>query len=63
MLESPMCCPNPVHNNESDFNAGMDIIPGEGTNDWFCLDCRKTFTHNKGVSTLKREPYERREAW
>lgn len=53
MPNQPMGCPNSIHNEESDGNAGMNIVPVPDTiNRWRCFDCGHTFTYENGISKL-----------
>lgn len=59
---NPMCCPNPIHNDDPNVNAGMDIgqyakVNAKGdivyvANTWWCHDCMTGFTFIDGVSKL-----------
>ena len=54
MQDQPMCCPNPVHNDEPETFAGMNIVPDntERRNQWVCLDCGRSFVRVNGISEL-----------
>lgn len=53
MLNGPMACPNPIHDNESNYDAGMDIMPyPDKPTWWYCNTCKYVFVHENGISKL-----------
>ena len=52
-FNQPMCCPNPDHDKDPDWNAGMNINPHPQNPTWWrCGDCGRSFEWKNGLSTL-----------
>lgn len=53
VLDNPMCCPNTVHDSETNSFAGMNIVPDpDKETRWKCLDCGRSFVRKDSVSTF-----------